>query len=643
MRGIAMNTNHRPNKLIRRLIHQLRKLNLFSRLLMVFCTLLILSTIFITFFNHSSYAREVETGLTKYLSVLVQNASFKLDQEKGRFEEEMSRLIQSDHFLNALSANKSLREKVDAGDADAIQQYNENTKSIEHTLLLAKNRQDGIKALIFVMDDNQYTMAAGEDDTRGAFIRDLDEFQETEIYTQAVDALGYPVWRDSVQDAPDLFFERTDDKFGIAGCITLSYQVYQPNTRKPLGVLVCCIYPQYFTKALSEYSSQNGGNTFIVGENGMVEGISADFSAPPFIQQRSGLLRRIFSQHQGTLMLEADGQQLLASFCGQPDFPIHIVNLTYREHILDKVDRLGRINILVMCLVIIIGTGGFYLTAVSISYPVNKLIRSMKRVGAGDFSAVYKAESHDEIGVLCSEFDHMVTDMKSLIDRVYVAELRENALELSQKTAQLDALQMQINPHFLYNTLDMIRWECMYEAGGESAASDMIEKFCTLLRMTIKGDQNEETVQDSLLHASTYLDVVNFRHTNKILLDTNLSFDPSAYLVPCLALQPILENAVRHGFEVDQQNDRIIQITGEISENKLILRISDNGKGMTPDQLDALRENLASTEITKNGIGLRNVNQRCQLCYGHEYGIHIDSKLGNGTVVTLTVPLIPAV
>lgn len=639
-----MNTNRRPCKLIRRLIRQLRKLNLFSRLLMVFCTLLIVSTIFITFFNHNSYAREMEIGLTKYLSVLVQNASFKLDQERGRFEEQMTRLIQSDHFLETLAENKSLKERVAAGDADAVRRYDENTKSIEQTLLQAKKRQNGIKALILVMDEAQYSMAAGANDSRGAFIRDLDSFHESEIYTQAVAAQGYPVWRDSVQDAPDLVFESSDAKFGIEGCITLSYQVYQPGSRKPLGVLVCCIYPKYFTNALSEYSSQNGGNTFIVGENGMIEGISAGFSAPPFIQQRSGLLKRIFSQHQGNLMLEADDQQLLASFCGQPDFPLHIVNLTYREHIMDKVDQLGRINILVMCLVILIGSGGFYLTAVSISYPVNKLIRSMKRVGAGDFSAVYKAESHDEIGVLCSEFDHMVSDMKSLIDRVYVAELRESALELSQKTAQLDALQMQINPHFLYNTLDMIRWECMYEAGGESAASDMIEKFCTLLRMTIKGDQKEETVHDSLLHASTYLDVVNFRHTNKILLKTDLSFDPCSYMIPCLALQPILENAVRHGFEVDQENDRLISITGEVSDkNRLVLRISDNGSGMSQEQLEALRENLSSTQITKNGIGLRNVNQRCHLCYGQEYGIHIDSKLGKGTVVTLTVPLKPTV
>ncbi len=634
-----MNAYRRPSRYTRKLIRYLRKLNLFTRLFTVFCILLVASTMFITFFNQSNYAKETEEGNIKYLSVLVQNAYFKLEQEKNRLEDSMSLLIQNDALLNALSRNAQLQALVDGGDAFATGLYAENARFIEELLLSTKNRNEGVRALILVTDHNQYTMSADENDPRGVFVRDLDTFYDTEIYTQAVKAQGYPVWRDSVKDSSTLFYEGADYQFSIEGCITLAYQIYRPDIKTPLGVLVCCIAPRYFTNSLQEYSSQNGGNTFLVGENGLVEGISADFSAPPFMEQRSSLLRRIFSQHQGNLLMEAHDQDLMVSFCGQPNFPLHIVNLTYRQHILQKVMQLGKLNFTVMCLVIVIGIGGFYLTAISISYPVNKLISAMKRVGSGDFSAAYKAESHDEIGVLCNEFDHMVSDMQSLIERVYVAEIRERELDLSQKNAQLDALQMQINPHFLYNTLDMIRWQCLYEAGGESAASDMIEKFCTLLRMTIKGDQQKETVQDSLDHAATYLDVVNFRYTNKIVLQTDLSFDPNAYLIPCLALQPILENAVRHGFQIELDHEKQILITGNISsQGNLIIQVSDNGSGMTESQLDALRQSMTHTEQTKNGIGLRNVNQRCHLCYGQNYGIHIESEEGQGTRVFLTIP-----
>ncbi len=247
-----------------------------------------------------------------------------------------------------------------------------------------------------------------------------------------------------------------------------------------------------------------------------------------------------------------------------------------------------------------------------------------------------------EIGVLCNEFDSMVRDMLDLLDRAYISESKQKELELEQKSAQLDALQMQVNPHFLYNTLDMIRWECMYENGGESPASDMIEKFCTLLRMTIKGDNQKETVADSLLHAKTYLEVVNFRHTHKIELETELNFDPKSYQIPCLSIQPILENAIRHGFSGESTEDRRIRIVGRLLETDLQLVIEDNGLGMTEEQLAVLKKHLESPQGSKDHIGLRNVNQRCRLCYGEHYGIQIDSRLSEGTTVKLTIPADPA-
>lgn len=640
-----MNAARRPSRLFGALLAQLRRVNLFTRLLLVFCVLLLTSTIFIAFFNQTNYSREMETTSVKYLSVLTQNASFKLEQERKRFEDAMSQLLLDPNLLNAVQENRQIDQAAAAGAATAetAQRRAENANLIEQTLLAAKKRKDGIKTLIFLAGETQYSMTAEQNDPRGAFVRDLDAFYDTELCEQAVKAQGYPAWRDAVYEAPQLFFQNADDRFGIGGCITLSYQVYQPGTREPLGLLVCCIDPRYFTQALSEYSSQDGGNTFIVGENGMVEGISAGFSAPPFFEQRSSLLHQVFLQHRGSLIAEAGGREVLVSFCGQEDFPIHIVNLTYRDYVLQNVDRLGRINLLVLCIVIVVGIGCFYLAAVSISYPVNKLICTMKRVGAGDLSAVYQPEGNDEISVLCVEFNRMVSDMKGLIDRVYVSEIREKELELNEKAAQLDALQMQINPHFLYNTLDMIRWECLYEAGGESPASDMIEKFCSLLRMTIKGEQKKETVAESLLHASTYLEVVNFRQTSKIQLDISCAFEPSAYRLPCLSLQPILENAVLHGFSGDETTDGHICIMGELdADGNLVLRVSDNGQGMTPEQLCSLHASMECDEMVQTSIGLHNVNRRCKLCYGENYGIQIESELGLGTVVILTVPAEPA-
>ena len=630
-------TARRPGKILKGMIRSLRKLKLFTRLFVVFGLLLVSSIVFVTLFNQSIYASQTEEVYTQYLSVLAQNAAFKLDQERLRFEESVMALIHNEQFLVAAAENEAL-QGVQGKIFDG-QRYERNAGKIRDLLLNAKRRKDGIRALIFLTEQSQYGMASDEMGVSGVYIKDPEQFRQHPIYTGAMDAKGYPLWHDTVSEGSKLFFEGQDTLYGIEGCVTVSYVVYHPDTRTPMGVMVCCISPRYFTQALNEYAGGNGGNTYVVGENGMVEGIDPSLSAPPFLRQRESLLERVFTQHQGSFPMEVEGRTLQVSVGGAPDFPLHIVNLTYRDHILDKVSRIGRINLAIMVLVILAATGVVYLTTVSVTTPVNRLIRSMKRVGAGDFSAVYQAESHDEIGMLCREFDRMVGDTKALIDQVYVAQLRQRELELSQKTAQLDALQMQINPHFLYNTLDMIRWECMYETGGESAASDMIEKFCTLLRMTIKGSRQMETLAESLLHAQTYLEVVNFRHSSKILLETCLPGDIQGYLIPCLSLQPVLENAVRHGFGEDAGRQRRIRVDGALTpEGNLCLHVSDNGKGMTGEELARLRAKLADPQTDGDSIGLKNVNQRCHLCYGSHYGLRIDSQTGQGTVVTLTIP-----
>lgn len=625
----------RPRRISRRIIARLRKLHIFPRLLLVFCVLLLSSTLFITLLNQRNFAREIESTTMDYLSLLVQNAAYKLAQEAERFEEGMALFTQNEALLQAVAHNRELAE---AGKEQSAL-FSANRALIEQQLLRVKERTDGIKALIFVSGGIQYRMAPNQHNESGAFFANLKAFYESEIYLKAVAAQGYPSWLDSSQATSKLIYENAGDTVGIIGCVTLSYQVYAPYTRQPLGVLVCCVYPSYLTGVLSEYSNQNSGNTFIVGEGGLLEGIGADFSGPPFLRQRELLLRQVFARPTGSFMIESDGRSLFVSHSACPGYPVRIVNLTYRDYVLQKVRQMEHTNLLVLALVMATGGVGFYLAASSIAYPVNKLIHAMQRVGQGDFTAVYHPESHDEIGVLCNEFDQMVTNTQSLIEQVYVAQLREKELRLSEKIAQLDMLQMQISPHFLYNTLDMIRWECMYEGGVKSRAASMIETFCSLLRMTIKGDKTKESIADSLLHASTYLEVVNYRRAHPIRMETDIAFAADRYQLPRLTLQPILENAVRHGFAGEETADRLIRITGRLlGDARLCLCVEDNGQGMSQEQLSALQSSLAQEDAIQESIGLRNVNQRCRLCYGEAYGLDVESRPGYGTRVTLIIP-----
>jgi len=622
----------------RRVIAALRRLNIFPRLLLVFCVLLLFSTLLITLLNQRYFAREIESTSMDDLSLLAQNAAYRLEQEAGRLEDGMALITLDEQLLAAARQNVELAA---AGDRQS-ERFAQNSARIEQGLLRVKEETGGIKALMLIAGREQYRTAASPGNERGAFFPDLDAFYASDIYRGAVEAKGYPSWQDSTQLTSRLIVESARASLGIIGCVTLAYQVYAPGTREPLGVLVCCVYPSTFTQVLTEYSNREGGNMFLVGNGGMLEGVNASFSGPPFLRQREVLLSQVFSRPRGALTVEADGRSLLVSYSACGDFPIRVVNLTYRSHVLMKVRQMERINFAVLMLVLAVGGVGFYFAAVSIAQPVNRLVSTMQRVGQGDFHAVYRPESRDEIGALCLEFDRMVSNMQSLIDQVYVAQIREKELRLSEKSAQLDMLQMQISPHFLYNTLDMIRWECMYEGGAGSRAAGMIETFCALLRMTIRGDKPKESIADSLLHASTYLEVVNFRHTHPIRMETDIAFAPERYQLPRLTLQPILENAVRHGFAGEEREDRVIRITGKrLDGDRLCICLTDNGQGMEPERLCALRESLARDGGIQESIGLRNVSQRCRLYYGEDCGLTVDSEPGQGTRVTLTLPADP--
>lgn len=621
-------------------ISKLRKVNIFPRLLLVFCILLITPTVFITFFTQHNYAAETEKNNLKYLSMLVQNANFKLEQETSRYEGSVSLFTQNEKVLLAIEKNKQIQRDFQDIAVMGNKEYRENTQIIQSALSSIQNRMNGIKALLFISENNQYSVAKNNEYPSEVYIRNLNSFYNSEIYTKTLAAKGYPVWFDATKDTPKLIFENKSDTLGIIGSIILSYQVYDPSTKNSLGTLIYCIYPDYFAKLLKEYSSKDKGNTFIVGENGLIEGINATTLAPPFPQHHDGLLQQIFSKHQGNSILESDNRELLVSFSGSPNLPIHIVNLSYRDYVLYKVNWLGRLNLWLLSFILLIGILGFYLATMSISKPIKKLISATRRVGSGDLSAIPFSGSRDEVGVLCVEFDKMVSDMKNLIDKVYVAEIQKKTLQLNEKNAQLDALQMQINPHFLYNTLDMIRWQCLYENNGESKSSNMIEKFCTLLRMTTKGNKNKETLGESIACASMYLEVMNFRYTHKIVFETHLSVNPVDYQLPYFALQPIIENCIKYAFSDKEVGTNRISITASLNQlNQLVIYVKDNGEGMCQSKLESIRTTIANKEMSKNNIGLQNVNQRCKLYYGDDYGLRIDSQLQQGTTVTLTIPI----
>ncbi|NLO39525.1 MAG: sensor histidine kinase [Ruminiclostridium sp.] len=263
-----------------------------------------------------------------------------------------------------------------------------------------------------------------------------------------------------------------------------------------------------------------------------------------------------------------------------------------------------------------------------ISRPVRELSQKMLKIGDGDFSVSSTYVSKDEIGTLSLHFNKMVEQVKQLIRKVYQEEL------LKQK-AELKSLRMQINPHFLYNSLESINW--MARIRGVPEIGKMVKALGDLMRGSI-GGEDFVTVEEEIRNIDNYLTIQKFRYGEKVKVD--FMIDPAILpiKIPKLILQPIVENAIVHGIEGKVGNGGIV-ITGKNLTGKIELRVEDDGVGMEEDLVAVILTN--NDEFKPEGhthIGLKNVVRRIRMYYGDETPFTITSKPGEGTAVTICIP-----
>lgn len=271
---------------------------------------------------------------------------------------------------------------------------------------------------------------------------------------------------------------------------------------------------------------------------------------------------------------------------------------------------------------------------------IQTLRLAMKKVAHNDYEIVNSIQGDDELTAVFSDLKTTVEKLKRNEAQIYETQIRQQMISNQQHQMELKLLANQINPHFLYNTLDIIRWEAMYEANGESRVTQMIEKFSQLCRMGMRTGGNTIPLGEGIEHASTYMEVINFRHRDKIGLILETQVDADSVYIPQFMLQPILENAVVHAFG-DASSGYFIRIRSVQEARTLHITVSDNGRGMTAEELSALRLSLEQTmnETEDKSIGLVNVHRRIRLFYGDAYGISVDSTAGEGTQIEILLPL----
>lgn len=267
----------------------------------------------------------------------------------------------------------------------------------------------------------------------------------------------------------------------------------------------------------------------------------------------------------------------------------------------------------------------------TLTNPIFKLKRLMKQAESGDLTVRFNFEHNDEIGELGQSFNHMIARIDQLIQMVYVEQ--EN-----KRTAEMKSLQEQIKPHFLYNTLDTISWMARdYDAED---IVRLVDALTNMFRIGLSHGKDIITVKEEITHVSNYLYIQKIRYKDK--LNYVIHVDESLYAVevPKLILQPLVENAIYHGVKA-KRGGGTITITGVPEGENLVFTVQDNGAGMPQEKVEELNRRMSERSVLdeQKSFGLFYIRERIQLCYGKGYGVHVESTLGEGTRVTITLPL----
>lgn len=403
------------------------------------------------------------------------------------------------------------------------------------------------------------------------------------------------------------------------GLYAMRVPITDKNTLKNIGQLLVYFNSERIKKALESYEEQLKGYILVLGPTGEV----LFDSSGRYYGGRYPYADKIDSLYD-TAMLE---QESYVTTLTQNQAGYLVVGVAPKSEVAAAYQGLKRTIILISAICIVMVLLVPVLVVINFAKRTNKIIRFMRKVESGDLSARIQDEKEDELGQISRSFNDMLDELTKHIDRVYKAEIK-------QKHTELAALQARVNPHFLYNTLEVIRMRAVSQ--GAKDVGEMIYSLSVLFKSFVQ-PKGENTLKDELETSRLYLELFRIRYKDKLSYEIICEESLASRKIMRMALQPIIENYVVHGLQ-PRRPDNHITISVRQAESRIRIQVEDNGIGIEADRLELIRESMDSLEESGDSFGLRSVHERLKLLYGTDYGVEINSTPGVGTIVTIEFP-----
>ncbi|MDD3217833.1 MAG: histidine kinase [Lachnospiraceae bacterium] len=297
----------------------------------------------------------------------------------------------------------------------------------------------------------------------------------------------------------------------------------------------------------------------------------------------------------------------------------------YQDFFLDMIRITVTVFAIISLLILILS----YYIPLSITHPIRKVCDVTSQVAKGDLSVRSDVRNGVEICALSDSLNAMIDKINELLEQVTEEQIR-------LRKAEFELLQAQINPHFLYNTLDAIIW--LAEAGDEKKVVSMVGSLSEFFRTSLNRGEDIISIRKELQHVRSYLEIQQVRYQDILKYEINIPEELCQYTIPKITIQPLVENALYHGIKNKRGEGKII-ISGKKEEDFFIIQVRDNGIGIEPERLIQVCEGIHNKNLIGSDIyGLYNVNERIRLNFGESYGISIESVYKEYTTVTLRLP-----
>ncbi len=396
------------------------------------------------------------------------------------------------------------------------------------------------------------------------------------------------------------------------------------NVERP--ILILNFQETMIKKAFKESLTIEGSFYQMFTEDGMIVSASGSLHDQAAVSQ--DWIRYAAAKRSGTEYIEINGRKMVVCFdTVNVTGWLSAVFIPY-DNLKKTVPNMSAYMFYSTIFIILISVVLASFISGRITLPLKRLLRAIHRIGEGNFDSKIEPTGTMELNVIIHKFNQMNDKIHTLIEENYKTQLKE-------MEAELKALNFQFNPHFLYNTLNIINYLAI--ENKQKLISNMLVDLSEMLEYTAK-NPGRVSFKEDLAYLQNYVFIMNQRFEGKFTISYEMDPQLFHYSVPKFFLQPFIENSLIHALD-EMEEGGVIKVSGRIEGQLRVFTIADNGKGMDPD---TIRRVLESEDVPKDkfqSIGMTNVNGRIKLLYGHDYGIHIESQKNHGTTVTIRLPL----